>query len=55
MFDLLMLRLKCASYEPWIEYTPMLSRCVIAGRVRLDDLRGDVKELLSVWSLFMSL
>ena len=50
MVDFLMLRLKGALYEPWMEEVPQLRRCVIARRVLFDELRGVVKELIGVWN-----
>ena len=50
MVDFLMLRLKGALYEPWMEDVPQIRRCVIAGRVLLDELKGVVKKLIEVWN-----
>ena len=50
MVDFLMLRLKGSLYEPWMEDVRQLRRCVIAGRVLFDLLRGVVKELIGVWN-----
>ena len=49
MVEFLMLRLKNALQEPWMEDTPQLRRCVVAGHVVFDDLRCVVRELVSVW------
>ena len=50
MVDFLMLRLKGALYEHWMEDVPQLRPCVIAGRVLFGELRGVVKELIVVWN-----
>ena len=47
--DFLMLRLRGALQEPWMEDLPELRRCVIAGKVSFDELRGVVSELVSIW------
>ena len=47
MVDFLMLRLRGALQEPWMEDLPELRRCVIAGKVSFDELRGVVSELVS--------
>ena len=49
MIDFLMLRLKTALPEPWMEVMPTLRRCVVAGSVVFTDLRAVIRELLSVW------
>ena len=49
MIDFLMLRLKIALPEPWMEDLPTLRRCVIAGPVSFAELRAVIRELLSVW------
>ena len=49
MVDFLMLRLRGALQEPWIEDLPELRRCVIAGKVSFDGLRGVVSELIAIW------
>ena len=49
MIDYLMLRLRGALPEPWLEDTPVLRRCIIAGRVSFCDLREVAVELVPVW------
>ena len=49
MIDYLMLRLRGALPEPWLEDTPVLHRCIIAGRVSFCDLREVAVELVPVW------
>ena len=49
MVDFLMLRLRGALQEPWMEDLPELRRCVVAGKVSFDELRGVVTELISIW------
>ena len=49
MVDFLMLRLRGALQEPWMEDLPEFRRCVIAGKVSFDELRGVVSELVSIW------
>ena len=49
MVDFLMLRLRGALQEPWMEDLPELRRCVVAGKVAFDELRGVVAELMSIW------
>ena len=49
MVDCLMLRLRGAMQEPWMEDLPELRRCVVAGKVTFDELRGVVTELMSIW------
>ena len=49
MVDFLMLRLRGALQEPWIEETADLRRCVVAGKVSFLELRGVVSDLLGVW------
>ena len=48
MVDLLMLRLRGALQEPWMEDLPDLRRCVITGRVSFEELRGVVSQLISI-------
>ena len=49
MIDYLMLRLRGALPEPWLEDTPVLRRCIIAGLVSFCDLREVAVELVPVW------
>ena len=49
MVDFLMLRLRGALHEPWMEDVVELRRCVIAGRVAFAELCGVVSDLFSVW------
>ena len=49
MVDFLMLRLRGALQEPWMEDLPELRRCVVAGRVSIDEQRGVVSELILIW------
>ena len=49
MMNFLMLRLRGALQEPWMEDVPVLQRCVGAGRVTFDGLRGVASDLVSVW------
>ena len=49
MIDFLMLRLRGALQEPWMENVAELRRSVVAGRVTFDELRGVVTDLVSVW------
>ena len=50
MIDYLMLRLRGALQEPWMEDVPALRRCVVAGRVTFAELRSrDVSDLVIVW------
>ena len=48
-WEFLMLRLKSALQQLWIEDTPQFCRCVVAGHVSFGALRGVVRELISVW------
>ena len=50
MIDYLMLRLRWALQEPWLEDTCVLRRCVVAGRVAFCDLRDVAAELIPVWN-----
>ena len=50
MIDYLMLRLRGALQEPWLEDTCVLRRCVVAGRVAFCDLRDVAAELIPVWN-----
>ena len=49
MLDYLMLRLRRALQEPWLEDTLVLRRCIVAGRVSFCDLREVAAELIPVW------
>ena len=49
LVDYLMLRLRGALQEPWLEDVYELHRCFNAGRVQFLELRGVVADLLSVW------
>ena len=49
MVDFLMLRLRPALQEPWLEDIVTLRRCVFAGAVTFVDLRVVIRELRSVW------
>ena len=48
--DFLMLRLRGALQDPWMEDVPLLRCCVVAGQVVFRDLRGKVSELLPFWN-----
>ena len=48
MIDFLMLRLRGALNQPWMEDTPQLRRSVVSGKVNFADLRGLVFELIPV-------
>ena len=47
MVDYLMLRLRCALQEHWLEEVCELRRGVVAGRVQISELCGVVADLLS--------
>ena len=49
MVDFLVLRLRGALQESWLEGGPPLRRCVTAGQVAFDDLCDVVRDLISVW------
>ena len=49
MDDSLMLRLRGALQESWMEDLPELRLCVIAGKVSFEELRGVATELISIW------
>ena len=49
MLDYLMLRLRGALQEPWLEDTLVLRRCIVTGRVSFRDLREVAAELIPVW------
>ena len=48
MVDFLMMRLRGALQEPWMEDLPDFRRCVVAGKVSFNGLRGVVTELMSI-------
>ena len=50
MVDYLILRLRGALQEPWLEDTRVLRRCVVAGRIVFCDLRDVAAELIPVWN-----
>ena len=49
MVDFLVLRLRGALQEPWMEDVTVVCRCVVAGRVPFADLCGFVTELIPMW------
>ena len=49
MVDFLVLRLRGALQESWLESVTSLRRCVTAGRVPFGDLCDVVRDLISVW------
>ena len=49
MIDFLVLRLRGALQEPWMEDVTVVRRCVIAGRVLFADLCSFVTELTPMW------
>ena len=49
MVDFLVLRLRGALQESWMEDVTVVRRCVVAGRVPFADLCGFVSELILVW------
>ena len=49
MVDFLMLRLRPALQEPWLEDLVTLRRSVLVGAVTFVDLRAVIRELRSVW------
>ena len=49
MVDFLVLRLRGALQEPWMEDVTVVRRCVVAGRVPFANLCGFVTELILVW------
>ena len=49
MIDYLMLRLKTALPDSWMEDLPTLRRCVVGGAVDFVDLQAVNRELLTVW------
>ena len=48
--DYLMLRLRGALREPWLEDAAVLRRCVVPSRVSFNDLRDVAFELIPVWN-----
>ena len=50
MIDYLMLRLRGALQEPWLEDASVLRRCVVTGRETRNDLRSVAAELVPVWN-----
>ena len=51
MIDFLVLRLRGALQESWLDDLPVLRRSVIAGRVLFPDMSDVVRDLLTVWAL----
>ena len=49
MVDFLMLRMRGALQEPWMGDMLQLRQCVVAGKVSFAELRGVVKDLISIW------
>ena len=49
MVYFLMLRLRGALQEPWMEDVFQLRQCVAAGKVSSVELRGVIKDLISIW------
>ena len=49
MVDFLVLRLRGALQESWLENATPLRRCVTAGWVSFDDLCEVVRYMISVW------
>ena len=49
MVDFLLLRLRGALHEVWLEDVPELRRAIIAGSVEFSGMRSVVTELISVW------
>ena len=49
MVNFLMLRLRHALQQPWLEDLVTLRRCVLAGAATLVELRAVIRELRSVW------
>ena len=48
MEDILMLRLRGALQEPWMEDVLQLRQCVVGGNVSFAELRGVIKDLASI-------
>ena len=49
LVDFLVLRLRGALQEPWMEDVTVVRRCVVAGRVPFADLYGFFTELIPMW------
>ena len=49
MIDFLVLRLRGALQESWLEDAVALRLCVIIGQISFDDLCAFVRDLISVW------
>ena len=49
MLDYLVLRLRGALQEPWLEDASVLHRCIVSGRVQFNELREVAAELIPVW------
>ena len=49
MIDFLVLRLRAALQEPWMEDVLTLRRCVVSGQVAFKDLRAVASELIPIW------
>ena len=47
--DYLMVRLRTALYEEWIDGHITLQRCVRAGQVPFEDLRGVIVDIRALW------
>ena len=47
--DYLMVRLRTALYEEWIDGHVTLQRCVRSGQVSFEDLRGVVEDIRALW------
>ena len=51
MIDFLVLRLRGALQESWMEKAPALRRCVLAGHVKFADLCLVASELVANWKI----
>ena len=51
MIDFLLLRLRGALQEPWMDGAPTLRRCVLAGHVTFADLRQVAADLVASWTI----
>ena len=51
MIDFLLLRLRGALQEPWMDGVPTLRRCVLAGHVTFAGLRQVVADLVASWTI----
>ena len=51
MVDFLVLRLRGALQESWMEGAPTLRRCVLAGHVTITDMRLVVLDLAANWKI----